>query len=101
VTGRDNFRIAYGALRAILIALQPFNARQVDIKKILADKKIEEAIAEAFQYNEYLRNIRKGAQRIISNARSVAQNVDDLDNCLKQCLKQLQQRIDCVIHEVD
>jgi hypothetical protein len=101
VTSRDNFRIAYGALRAILIALQPFNARQVDIKKILADKKIEEAISEAFQYNEYLRNIRKGAQRIISNARSVAQNVDDLDNCLKQCLKQLQQRIDCVIHEVD
>jgi hypothetical protein len=101
VTGRDNFRIAYGALRAILIALQPFNTRQVDIKKILADKKIEEAITEAFQYHEYLKNIRKGAQKIISNARSVVQNVDDLDNCLKQCLKQLQERINNAVHEIN
>jgi hypothetical protein len=101
VASRDNFRIAYGALRAILIALQPFNARQVDIKKFLADKKIEEAIAEAFQYHEYLKNIRKGAQRIISNARSVAQNVEDLDNCLKQCLKQLEERINNAVHEIN
>jgi len=101
VTSRDNFRIAYGALRAILIALQPFNAKQVDIKKILADKRIEEAIAEALQYHEYLKNIRKGTQKIISNAKGIAQNADDLDNCLKQCLKQLQQRIDSAIHEVD
>jgi hypothetical protein len=101
VTSRDNFRIAYGALRAILIALQPFNTRQVDIKKILADKKIEEAITEAFQYHEYLKNIRKGAQKIISNARSVVQNVDDLDNCLKQCLKQLQERINNAVHEIN
>jgi hypothetical protein len=36
VTSRDNFRIAYGALRAVLIALQPFNVRQVNIRKILA-----------------------------------------------------------------
>jgi hypothetical protein len=101
VTSRDNFRVAYGALRAILIALQPFNARQVDIKKILADKRIEEAIAEAFQYHEYLKNIRKGAQKIISNAKGIAQNADDLDNCLKQCLKQLQQRINSAVHEID
>jgi len=84
VTSRDNFRIAYGALRAILIALQPFNIRQVDVKKILADKKIEEAMSEAFQYGEYLKNIRKEAQRIINNAKDIAQNADDLDNCLKK-----------------
>jgi hypothetical protein len=101
VTGRDNFRIAYGALRAILIALQPFNARQVDIKKVLADKRIEEAIAEAFQYHEYLKNIRKGAQKIISNANGIVQNADDLDNCLRQCLRQLQQRINSAINEID
>jgi hypothetical protein len=101
VTSRDNFRIAYGALRAILIALQPFNARQVDIKKILADKRIEEAIAEAFQYHEYLKSIRKRAQKIITSAKGITQNADDLDNCLKQCLKQLQQRINGAIHEVD
>jgi DNA-binding ferritin-like protein len=101
VTSRDNFRIAYGALRAILIALQPFNARQVDIKKILADKKIEEAIAEAFRYHEYLKNIRKGTQRIITNAKSISQNVEDLDNCLKQCLKQLEERINNAVHEIN
>jgi hypothetical protein len=101
VTSRDNFRIAYGALRAILIALQPFNARQVDIKKILADKRVEEAIAEAFQYHEYLNNIRKRAQKIISSAKGIAQNADDLDNCLKQCLRQLQQRINSAVHEIN
>jgi hypothetical protein len=101
VTGRDNFRIAYGALRAILIALQPFNARQTDIKKILADKRIEEAMSEAFQYGEYLKNIRKEAQRIINNAKDIAQNADDLDNCLKKCLKQLQQQINDAVHEID
>jgi hypothetical protein len=101
VTSRDNFRIAYGSLRAILIALQPFNIRQVDVKKILADKKIEEAMSEAFQYGEYLKNIRKEAQRIINNAKDIAQNADDLDNCLKKCLKQLQQQINDAVHEID
>jgi hypothetical protein len=101
VTSRDNFRIAYGALRAILIALQPFNARQVDIRKILADKRVEEAIAEAFQYQEFLKNIRKGVQKIVSSAKDIAQNTDDLDYCLKQCLNQLQQRINSAIHEIN
>lgn len=100
VTSRDNFRVAYGALRAVLMALQPFNIRQVDIKKILADKRIEETITEAFRYNEYLRNIRKRTEKIISNAKEIAQNTDDLDNCLKQCLGQLQQRICSAIREI-
>ncbi|MEM2969357.1 MAG: hypothetical protein QXR63_00295, partial [Candidatus Bathyarchaeia archaeon] len=100
VTSRDNFRIAYGALRAVLMALQPCNIRQVDIKKILPDKRVEEAITEAFQYNEYLRNIRKRTEKIISNAKEISQNADDLDNCLKQCLGQLQQRICSAIHEI-
>ncbi|MEM2144345.1 MAG: hypothetical protein QW279_03220 [Candidatus Jordarchaeaceae archaeon] len=100
VTSRDNFRVAYGALKAVFIALQPFNVQKVDIKKILADKKIEEAITEAFQYSEYLKNIRKRAQKIINNAKGIAQNVDDLDNCLKQCLKRLQERIVNAVHEI-
>ena len=100
VTSRDNFRITYGALRAILIALQPFNAKQVDMKKILADKRIEEAITEAFRYQEYLRKIRKGTEKIIASAKSITQNVNDLDNCLKQCLKRLQEQINHAIHEI-
>jgi hypothetical protein len=98
VTSRDKFRIAYGALRAVLIALQPFNARQVDIRKILADKRIEEAISEAFRYSEYLKNIRKRAQKIITDVKEIVQYADDLDNCLKQCLNQLQERINNVLH---
>jgi hypothetical protein len=65
VTSRDNFRITYGALRAILIALQPFNAKQVDIKKILADKRIEEAITEAFRYQEYLRKFERKQRKLL------------------------------------
>jgi len=101
VTSRDNFKVAYGALRAVLIALHPFNTKQVDIKKILADKKVEEAINEAFRYHEFLNNIRKGASRIINNAKDITQNTDDLDNCLKQCLSQVQQRINGAISEID
>jgi hypothetical protein len=101
VTSRDNFRIAYGALRTILIALQPFNAKQVNMKKILADKRIEEAIAEAFEYHKYLKNIRRGAQKIVNSARIIVQNADELDDCLKQCLEQLQLRINSAINEIN
>lgn len=73
----------------------------MNIKKVLADKKVEEAINEAFRYHEFLNNIRKGANRIISNAKDIAQNTDDLDNCLKQCLNQVQQRINGAISEID
>jgi uncharacterized protein YnzC (UPF0291/DUF896 family) len=99
ISSRGSFRVAYGALRAVLIALQPFNSQQVDLKKILTDKKIGDAINDALQYHEYLNNIRKGIQRIVTNAKSIDQNADDLDNCLKQCLKQLQQRINGAIAE--
>lgn len=100
VTSRNNFRVVYGALRAVLIALRPFNARQIDIKKILMDKRIEEAINDAFQYQEYLKNIRKGVQKIVSGARGIIQNADDLDSCLKRCLKHLQQRINNAVQEI-
>lgn len=101
VTSRENFRVAYGALKAVLMALQPFNTRQVDIKKILADKRIEEAISEAFQYNEYLKNIRRRTRKIISDTKEIAQSTDDLDNLLKRCLERLQQQINSVISKID
>jgi len=73
----------------------------MDIKKVLEDKRVEEAITEAFQYHEYLKNIRKGAQKIISNAKTIAQNADELDVCLKQCLEQLKLRINNAINEIN
>lgn len=101
VTSRDNFRVAYGALRAVLISLGPFNGRQIDIKKVLADRRVEEVITEAFQYNEYVKNIRRGSQKIITYAKNTIQNADDLDNCLKQCLKELQQQIKLAVAEIN
>ncbi|MGD0071660.1 MAG: hypothetical protein ABSB71_08905 [Candidatus Bathyarchaeia archaeon] len=100
VTSRDNFRVAYGALRAVLIALIPFNGKQVDIRKILEDRKIEELINEAFQYNEFLKNIRRESQKILTCAKNTIQNADDLDNCLKQSLKELQQRMKLTIEAI-
>jgi len=101
VASREHLRVVYGALRAVLIALQPFNTiQQIDVKKILSDKKIGDAINDALQYQEYLNSIRKGTQKIVTSAKNIDQNVDDLDNCLKHCLKQLQQRINSAIEEI-
>jgi len=101
VTSRDNFRVAYGALRAVLISLGPFNRRLIDVKKVLADSRVEEVITKAFQYNEYVKNIRSGSQKIITYAKNTIQNADDLDNCLKQCLKELQQQIKLTVAEIN
>ena len=100
ITSRDNFRIAYGALRAVLISLGPLNGGKVDITKILADRRIEESITNAFQYSDYLKNIRRDSEKIITYARDAIQNSDDLDNCLKRCLKEMQQQIKLAVDEI-
>jgi hypothetical protein len=100
VSSRESFRVTYGALRAVLIALHPFNAQPIDIKKILTDKRIADAINNALQYQEYINNIRRSTQKIVTNAKSISQSADDLDSCLKRSLEQLQQRINNTIDEM-
>jgi BMFP domain-containing protein YqiC len=100
ITSRENFKVAYGALKAVLIALYPLKAKPVDLKKLLMDKRIEQAIRDAYQYQDYLRNIREKALRIINSARGISQNADDLDDCLRRSLKELQHRIKSAVKEI-
>lgn len=101
VTSRDNFKVCYGALRAVLASLHPFNSRSIDLKKLFTDKRIEEAIKDAYQYQAYVKNIRNKVLNIVTNAKGITQNVDDLDNCLKQCLRELQHKISEAVREAE
>jgi len=101
VTSRENFKVAYGALRSVLIALRPLKREVVDLRKVLADKRVEEAIEDAYRYKEYIKKIRQKAGRIVTNAKGITQDADDLDYCLKECLKELQQRISRAVQEIE
>lgn len=100
VTSRENFKVAYGALRSALIALHPLKREVMDLRKVLADKKIENAVKDAMHYQEYLRKVRIKAVRIISNAKSIVETSDELDAHLRKCLKELQNRIKNAVKEI-
>ena len=86
VTSIQNFYIAYGAVRSALIAFAPFSKSNLDVQKLFADKRIEEAIQDAYQYRERLRKIRANAQKIEKNAKDITENANELDDCLKRSL---------------
>jgi hypothetical protein len=100
VSSIQNFYIAYGALRSVLIALAPFNNETLDVQKLLADKKIGEALQDAYQYQEKLRQIRACALKIEKNAKNIADNADEIDECLRRNLKELQNRINGAVKEI-
>jgi len=50
VTSRENFKIAYAALRSVLVALHPLERRAIDFKRVLADSRVEETIKSAYGY---------------------------------------------------
>jgi len=100
VTSIQNFYIAYGALRSVLIALAPFSNRNFDVRKLFTDKKIEEALQDAYQYQEKLRKIRTSAHRIEKNAKNITENANEIDDCLKRSLKELQNRINGAVQEI-
>ena len=101
ITSRENFKVAYGALRSALIALHPLERKAVDLRKVLADKRVEEAIKDAYRYKEHIKKIRQKARRIVTNAKGITQDADDLDDCLKECLKELQRRINRAVQEME
>ena len=101
VTSRENFKVAYGALRSALIALHPLKREVVDLRKVLADKRVEEAIKDAYRYKEHIKKIRQKARRIVTNAKSITKEADELDNCLKECLKELHHRISRAVQEIE
>jgi Mg2+ and Co2+ transporter CorA len=100
VTDREYFRVAYGSLRASLIALQQFNHKEVDFGKLFADQKISEAIKEAHNYCEWARRIREKARRIETNADGIGQDIDELDKHLRRTLNELQARINNAINRI-
>jgi len=100
VTSTQNFYIAYGAVRSALIALAPFNRSNLDVQKLFADKRIEEAIQDAYKYQDKLRKIRANAHKIEKNAKSITENANELDECLKHSLRELQQRINNAVTEI-
>jgi len=100
VTSIQNFYIAYGAVRSALIALAPFSKSNLDVHKLFADKRIEEAIQDDYQYQDKLRKIRANAHKIEKNAKDITENANELDECLKRSLKELQYRIKDAVQQI-
>jgi len=99
VTDRRYFCVSYGALRSALITLYPLYQRELDLHKLFADKRINEAIKEAYNYCEWVKKIREKNRRIETNAKGIADDIDRLDECLKRSLGQLQSRFDEVVKQ--
>ena len=100
VADREYFRVAYGSVRASLIALQPFNHTEVDFSRLFTNERITEAIHEAFDYCEFVKRIREKARRIETNADGIGQDVDELDRHLKRALTELNNRINNAINQI-
>ena len=100
VTDREYFRVAYGSIRASLIALQPFGHKEVDFGRLFADQKISEAIKEAYDYCEWVKRIKEKARRIETNVDGIGQDIDELDKHLKRALNELQTRINNAIKQI-
>jgi hypothetical protein len=100
VTDREYFRVAYGSMRASLIALQPFGHKEVDFGRLFADQKISEVVKEAYDYCEWVKRIREKARRIEANADGINQDIDALDKHLRRVLSDLQTRINNAITQI-
>ena len=101
VTDRSYFHVSYGAVRSALIALQPFLHRDIDFRRLFAEKKISEAIDEACRYSEWTKRLREKAQRIDSNTKGIIEDVNQLDSHLKRTLEKLQTRINEAVVQIE
>jgi len=100
VTDREYFRVAYGSLRASIIALQPFCHKEVDFGRLFADQKISEVVKEAYDYCEWVKRIKEKARRIEANADGINQDIVALDKHLRRVLSDLQTRINNAITQI-
>ena len=101
VTDRSYFHVSYGAVRSALIALQPFLHRDIDFRRLFAEKKISEAIDEACRYSEWTKRMRERAQRIDSNTKGIIEDVNQLDSHLRRSLEELQTRINDAVIQIE
>jgi DNA-binding ferritin-like protein len=86
--------MTYGILRTILLTEYRLGRKAVNLQIALADERIREAIKTAYNVAEPLVSIRKRAKRIVSDARGIKNDADDADHRLRDCLEELQKRID-------
>ena len=100
VTSRKDVCIAYGALRSVFIATYPFEVNVGDLRKLFEEKRIEEAIKDALNYQEYLKRIKTKSATIMLNAKSIVEISDDLNTHLRFCLTELQKRIRNAVEEI-
>lgn len=100
VTDRTYFRAAYGSLRASIIALLPFEHKELDFNKLFADQKINEAIKEAFDYCFWVKKVREKTQRIETNIEGIDNDINALDKHLRRTLTELQARINNAINHI-
>jgi hypothetical protein len=101
VTSRKDVCIAYGALRAVFIATYPFEVNVGELRKLFEEKRIEEAIKDALNYQEYLKRIKTKSATIMLNAKSIVEISDDLNTHLRICLTELQKRIRNAVEEIE
>jgi hypothetical protein len=101
VTDRSYFHVSYGAVRSALIALQPFLHRDIDFRRLFAEKKISEAIDEACRYSEWTKRLREKAQRIDTNTKGIIEDVNQLDSHLRRSLEELQTRINEAVVQIE
>jgi F0F1-type ATP synthase delta subunit len=101
VTNRSFFHVSYGAVRSALIALQPFLHRDIDFRRLFAEKKISEAIDEACRYSEWTKRLREKAQRIDTNTKGIIEDVNQLDSHLRRSLEELQTRINEAVVQIE
>lgn len=100
VTSRKDVCIAYGALRAVFIATYPLEVSVGDLRKLFEEKRIEEAIKDTLDYQEYLKKIRTKSASIVLNAKNIVEISDDLNTHLRICLTELQKRIRNAVEEI-
>ena len=90
VTSRHHCKIAYGALRAILSSEHTLGRRATNLQYALSDARIQEAIKSAYDTTETLESIRKKAERIISSAKGIRSDADEVEDSIRASLNQLQ-----------
>lgn len=99
VTARESLRVVYGALRSALVALHKLERKDIDLRKIFTDKRVQDILIDIFRYEEYIKNIRMKAEKISRNSHDITIISNELDEFLKRHLKKLQCLMDEIVKE--
>jgi len=101
VTGQDTCHVAYGAVRAVLIATSRLSRRTIDLTKALSDKRVSDRIQGLYSFEEFHRQIRKNATSVITAGKKIAQDVDEATDFLRESLAGLQKVVQEVVSETE